>query len=287
MSPVPQSPRPGDATSAAAPVRPDAPPPPCGAWPDPFLRTVELLVALLESREWAVAGHARRVGRLARRMAAQLGLGAEAQRDIHLGALLHDIGAVAHPERPGQPGRQGHALAGETTLMPLMDLPPVACMVRQHHEHWDGQGLPDGLAGDAICLGARLIAVASDWDRLLQGSGAERPMPPELARRHLRVGSGSRYDPAAVQALMRVLDEDSGRQVDDHRLGLRQLQPGMVLAQDLLSSRGVMLLPAGYTFEAGVIRQLTEFARREQLSLSLHVRAHPPGAPPLSLPPVT
>lgn len=258
---------------------------------DQFLLSVNMFVALLESREEGMAGHARRVARLARGTAALLGLDERQQQDVEMAALLHDVGKVGFPDRmlrrptasyndEERARYRQHAVDGEAALMPLVKMQPVARMVRQHHERWDGRGFPDGIAGPDITLGARIIAAASDWDGLVHGGLSDRPVPPELARRHLRDGAGSRYDPAVVDALVRAIDEEAARP-DDHRLiDVRDLRPGMVLARDLLSSRGVILLAAGYVFDAQVIRQVNDFARRENLKLSLHVRAEPAATVP-------
>ena len=135
----------------------------------------------------------------------------------------------------------------------------------------DGHGYPDGLVGDAISMGARIVAVASDYDGLLDGSLAQQRYSPEAASQALRGGITTRYDHRVVAALLAVLSEVEAEAVADTAVQIRDLQPGMVLSKDLLSPKGAILLAAGYVFEARVIRKVGEFAAREGIQVALRV----------------
>lgn len=256
-----------------------------------FMLTVNVFSGLLEMREGS-AGHARRVATLARATAARLGLGERDCRDVYLGGLLHDVGKIGFPDRMlGQPVStlsaedklryNRHTADGETALMPLAQLQAAARIVRQHHERLDGRGFPDGLAGEAICLGARIVAAVNDYDGLLHGALAEQRHPPERARQMLRGGVGSHYDPRVVEALLAEIDAQEASAQADRLIDVRELRPGMTLGRDLLSPKGAILLAAGYVFDERVVRQVCDFANREGLRLTLHVRHDPPaGAAP-------
>jgi hypothetical protein len=222
------------------------------------------------------------VAGLARGVAAQLGLDERAQQEVFLGALLHDIGKIGYPDGLlGKPvstyspheltRHRRHPLDGEAALMPLARLQGVAHIVRQHHERLDGHGFPDGLAGEAIVLGARIVAVASDYDGLISGGLAERHYTPEAARQSLRGGIATRYDGAVVAALFEVLAQGQAEAVPTVEVEVRDLQAGMVLAQDLLSPKGAILLVAGHVFDARVIRQLAAMVTREGLRVMLTI----------------
>lgn len=260
-----------------------------------FMLTVNVFSGLLEMREGS-AGHARRVATLARATAARLGLGERECRDVYLGGLLHDVGKIGFPDRMlGQPvstlsaeDRQRynrHTTDGETALMPLAQLQAAARIVRQHHERLDGRGFPDGLTGDAICLGARIVAAVNEYDGLVHGSLAELRHPAERARQMLRGGVGSHYDPKVVQALLAEIDAQEALAQADRLIDVRELRPGMTLARDLLSPQGAILLAAGYVFDARVVRQVCDFAAREKLRLTLHVRQEAPPPPAPGAPP--
>ena len=247
-----------------------------------FTLAVNVFSGLLEMRE-GIAGHSRRVADLAGEAAQRLGLPEREVRDVRLGALLHDVGKIGFPDRMlGRPVStysgdevaryRRHPIDGETALMPLSQLRGAARIVRQHHERFDGNGFPDGLAGEQITLGARIIGAASDYDDLVGGMAAQTRHTPERARQLLLGGVGTHYDGRVVEALLVVISEAEARTKSDRLIDARDLRPGMVLARDLTSPRGAILLAAGYVFDERIIRQVCDFAGREGARLTLHVR---------------
>jgi response regulator RpfG family c-di-GMP phosphodiesterase len=247
-----------------------------------FMMAVTVFSGLMEMRQDGIAGHSRRVGALARGVAQRLKLDPSSCQEVYLAALLHDIGKIGYPDRmlgkpvstfsPDELARyRRHPLDGEAALMPLAALHGVARIIRQHHERLDGHGFPDALPAASITLGARIVAAASDYDGLLSGQLGERKLKPAEARQALRGSVDTRYDPRVVQALFEVLDGLACEAVPQVELEPRELLPGMVLAQDLLSPKGSILLAAGHVFEPRVIRQVSEFGVREGLRIRLQV----------------
>ena len=165
-------------------------------------------LAELERRLPGSAGHARRVSRYAAATARRLGLPPSEVASIARAANLHDIGklaiAVAIVNKPGPLSAgeyaavQAHAPAGARMLAEID--PQLAAIVRCHHERFDGGGYPDGLAGEAIPLGARIVAVADTFDALT----SDRPYRPARHRRQalalLAAEAGSQLDPRIVGA---------------------------------------------------------------------------------------
>lgn len=261
-----------------------------------FMLAVNIFTGLMEAREDGMAGHSRRVGTLARRTASRLGLSERQQQDIYLAGLLHDIGKIGFPDQmlgkavstfsPEETSRyRKHPLDGEAALMPLAKMHGVAKMVRQHHERFDGRGFPDGLVGEEIDLGARIIAVVSDYDGLSTGGLTEQAYSAETAQKAIRGGCDSRYDRKVVEAFLLALGDEAREVRVEVELDARELQPGMVLARDLLSARGAILLAKGYVFEPRVIRQVAEFAAREGVRMTLFIRTESINTP-YSRPPV-
>jgi response regulator RpfG family c-di-GMP phosphodiesterase len=247
-----------------------------------FMLAVTVFSGMLEMRQDIMAGHARRVGELARAMAVRLGLDDHGQREVHLAALLHDIGKLGFSDSMlGKPVSkygpdelmryQLHPVDGEAALMPLVKLQGVALMVRQHHERVDGRGFPDGLYGSAISIGAKIVAVASDYDALTSGSLSERVYTSDKARQALRDGLGTHYELKVVAALMDTLAEIEAAAVADVALEVADLQPRMELSADLLSPQGSILLPKGFKFDPKVIQKVTDFAARTNLPLVIRV----------------
>ena len=89
--------------------------------------------------------------------------------------------------------------------MPLEDMKETAHLIRAHHERFDGHGFPDGLTGEAIPIGARILTVVNDYDALQIGTIAEKKHTPAEAQGILVQMSGTRYDPAVVDAFIKLL----------------------------------------------------------------------------------
>lgn len=248
-----------------------------------FLVSIKVFSSLMELRESAGVGHARRVADLARRLAIQLGVDAKTQQDIFVAGLLHDIGKIGFSDamltKPvpkmnsdEQARYRKHALAGESALMPLAELRGAAALIRAHHERFDGQGFPDGLVGLGIPFGARILAVANDYDGLQIGTLSEKRFSPDDAKGVIVQARGKRYCPQVVDALLALLGqppEETGRSAE---VPAEKLEAGMVLARDLLNRDGTLLLAADYVLDAKLVREIQSYATREGLRLILHVR---------------
>lgn len=185
---------------------------------DSYLATVRSLVRSLDARDNYAATHSQRVASLALRMAEQMGLPEEVARDIEVFAPLHDVGKIgvrdsillktsALSEEEKTICRQ-HCLIGERIIRPLKPSREALALVRNHHESWDGRGYPDGLAGEAIPVSARIVKVADCYDALISDRPYGAVMGEEEALAHFRLLAGTHYDPAVVEALHAVLREE-------------------------------------------------------------------------------
>ena len=156
--------------------------------------TAQLLADIVEADDAGTAQHSRHVVELSLATARRLGLGADARRRVELGALLHDVGKLAIPAAIRQnPGRltvvewsimRQHTDVGGRMLAAAGDeLAEIAPIVRASHERWDGRGYPDGLAGEAIPLEARIVAVCDAYSAMTsdrpyrQALRSPRPSP--------------------------------------------------------------------------------------------------------------
>jgi putative nucleotidyltransferase with HDIG domain len=174
-------------------------------------RSLEDLASGLELRVPGAGGHARRVSRLATATAKRLGLGREQVARIRRAALLHDIGKLETPaavvNKPGplNPDEfilvKRHAIVGERMVARLGD-PELTAIVRHHHERFDGKGYPDGLAGEEIPLGARVVAVADTFDALTSVRPYRPASRPNDALDLLSVVAGEQLDPEVVEAFV-------------------------------------------------------------------------------------
>lgn len=184
------------------------------AQPDPESATMALVRAIGDRAPEAVA-HARRVSGMATELARALGLGAARTADVARGALLHDIGKALLPDdlmsRPGPLADEEialirtHVQLGADLLRAVPGLERAATIVAASHEAWDGSGHPFGLAGEAIPIGARIVAVVDTFDALT----AERPddtLTSIRAAAELVRCAGSRFDPVIVHAWLRLAE---------------------------------------------------------------------------------
>ncbi|OHC62629.1 MAG: PAS sensor protein [Rhodocyclales bacterium GWA2_65_20] len=179
---------------------------------------IQAVAATIEKRDPYTAGHQRRVAELAAQLATALGLPEDVIHGIRLTASIHDIGKIHVPaEILAFPGKlpdlefalvRCHPEVGYEILKNV-DFPwPVAEMVYQHHEHLDGSGYPRGLTGDKIMLGARIITVAD----VVEAIALYRPYRPglgvEAALAEIEQNRGRYYDPAVVDACLRLFRQD-------------------------------------------------------------------------------
>ncbi|MDD3484222.1 HD domain-containing phosphohydrolase [Azovibrio restrictus] len=248
-----------------------------------FFTSIQVFANLIELRGGQMAGHSRRVADLGRRIGNQMSLEGRACNDIFLAGLLHDVGKIGLPDPLlGKPANKmngeelgvfrKHPAKGEQALMALEELRPAARLIRSHHERFDGQGYPDGLAGLTIPLGARILALANEYDGLLQGTLSGKRHSEEEARQLIFQGKGKRYDPAVVDAFLALSGGLPEVQSESLALAPADLKPGMVLARDLISRDGVLLLATDYVLEENLIRQIQDYERSEGSRLVLHVR---------------
>jgi HD-GYP domain-containing protein (c-di-GMP phosphodiesterase class II) len=173
------------------------------------------LLEELDRGEGYVSGHSAAVGRTALRLGEALGVDAGELPALTLGALMHDIGKffvdgrLLAKEAPLTVGEREmirlHPLLGEALLAPNLQHATVLGIVRWHHERWDGSGYPDGLAGDATPLEARIVATADAFVAMGESRTYRPPRGLEDAIAELRRLAGQQFDPECVDALLEAL----------------------------------------------------------------------------------
>ena len=169
------------------------------------------LVRAVEAKDPATGSHMQRLADYALLVGQQLGLRGEALAALRVGAMLHDIGKIGVPgailRKRGPLSSaeyrriQQHPVIGAWMLQPLRLARDVVPIVRGHHERWDGRGYPDGLAGAAIPLGARIVAVIDAFDAMTSQRPYNQPCSVAEALQLLHAGAGAQWDPEVVAAL--------------------------------------------------------------------------------------
>jgi diguanylate cyclase (GGDEF)-like protein len=181
-----------------------------------YLGTAEALATALEAKDSYTAQHAHSIVQWAEAVGRQLGMEEAQLRDLRYGAVFHDIGKIAVPEailnKQGPLNdaereiMQRHTIVGEQILAPVEFLAGVRPIVRHEHERWDGEGYPDGLSGEDIPLGARIVLVCDAFHAMTSDRPYRTAMSHADARAELIAGAGTQFDPRIVDAFLAVLD---------------------------------------------------------------------------------
>ncbi len=182
-----------------------------------LVNVVRTLVSAVEAKDEYTCGHSERVALYAKRLARQVGYNEEDCELLYLTGLLHDVGKIAINDAIlNKPGHltdeefaeiQRHPDEGWQILQGLQQLSYVLPGVLHHHERLDGKGYPDGLAGTNIPLDGRILAVADAYDAMTSNRAYRTGMPHEKAISILRQGSGTQWDPEAVDAFVQIESE--------------------------------------------------------------------------------
>ncbi|MDH4394467.1 MAG: response regulator [Limnobacter sp.] len=251
-----------------------------------FINAVKVFSNLIEMSSPLMAGHGKRVAELARSLALEMDLPEAEVQDIYVAGLLHDIGKMHLPEKilttpyidldPNN--RQAivkHCHKGQLALMALPELHNVAQYVAHHHERVDGRGYPGGLNATEIPRGARVLAVAEDWDELQMGLLTGKKMNTDQALDFIRQGSQKRYDDSVVRVLpsalirMRTLPGTHELMVDSHTLS-----PGQKLSRDLYNPDGMLLMAKGGCVTDKLVQYLSAIYLKEKVTFKVYCDAN-------------
>jgi putative nucleotidyltransferase with HDIG domain len=176
-------------------------------------RAIETLALAIEAKDQTTHDHLQRVEVYAIEVAREMGLDESQLEALRAAALLHDVGKLAVPEYIiSKPGRltpeefekmKTHTVVGAEIVEQIRFPYPVAPIVRSHHEKWNGGGYPDGLSGEQIPIGARILAAVDCLDALASDRQYRRALPLDEAIKIVQSEAGKSYDPAVVEILAR------------------------------------------------------------------------------------
>ncbi|MBI3996611.1 MAG: HD domain-containing protein [Candidatus Omnitrophica bacterium] len=191
-----------------------------------YIETIMALALAVEAKDPYSAGHSKRVGFYASKIGEVMGLDQDTLRVLTNAGILHDIGKIGIKDEillkatpltdDEQKIMQQHPIIGEAIVKPVRSLQNVVALVRHHHERYDGAGYPAGLKGDAIPLGARILSVADTYDAMVTDRPYRKRMTVEDAKAELQKFAGVQYDPAVVEAFLKVLADKEQRLTASH-----------------------------------------------------------------------
>ena len=252
-----------------------------------YSRVVEVFSSLTAMRRSDDGGAIRDMADMARTMATKLGMSVSQSQDVYHAALLKDIGLMGFsdsmlnkpidsmPSLEKEKIRQ-HPVIAQGLLMTLEPLQDVAYLIRCQNEYYDGSGYPDGLGTQTIPLGARILCVVGDYYGLQKGSMGFEKLNAIQARKFIQDHSGTRYDPDVVAALPSDLPEvgvtsQPKKIKGESVVNTSGLVTDMVLAADLVSVSGLVLLPKGYVVNDEVVQRVKNLEKSIGEVFQLHV----------------
>jgi response regulator RpfG family c-di-GMP phosphodiesterase len=210
--------------------------------------------------------HARTVSTLVADVARKIGLDVEAVTRVKLAALLHDIGKFGSlsltlnkrlddmSESESSEYRQ-HPARGEQMFTHVEELAEILPLIRGHHEAYNGNGFPDGLKGEEIPLGARLIAIADHIDRSARSVTHYRA---DYAMMNARYHAGTQLDPHLIEKFQGItgvvyFEKRNVTALEELEIGYKEIVPGMVIARDVESGTGMLLMQRGKVLDEGSV----------------------------------
>jgi GAF domain-containing protein len=175
---------------------------------------VKALSRAVDAKDARAPGRAERTLTLARALSSELGLPETIAHHVEHAALLHDVGKIGVDEailrKPGALTPQEyeevkrHPVIGHDILSSVRYLGPATQMVLYHQERWDGTGYPEGLKGEEIPVGARIVAILDAWDAMTSDRPYRKALGREAALAELQAGAGKQFDPKAVEAFVKI-----------------------------------------------------------------------------------
>ena len=237
-----------------------------------FKSTISAFSSLIELRSRLESGHSKNVAEVSVGVARAMGLPAEEVERIAVASLLHDIGNIGFsdvmlqlpPEKMSEDELEEyrrHPVRSQAAIDHIDNLREAGVLARHHHERFDGSGFPDGLKGDAIPVGARIIAAADFVDRTARLKDACADIG--LLAREVARGGGSRFDPEILPFLEKVVAEKfkdlCAEESAEMELFPEDLRPGMVISRDVRSGTGILLLKTGVELDEGRLQAVRRF----------------------------
>ena len=246
-----------------------------------YLETIELAYAVMSEADDQLGSHCKRVATYAKGIAEKMGFSEDAIFDVHVAALLHDLGLVGvhgedleqmlqltHPSPTKDALYFSHPVVQLKVLLTSERFAKTAQVIAGHHENLDGTGFPARAQGDAIGLGSRILAVADRWDVYAQFRSPSKTH--DLSFEAFAASARGKLDPRVLDALGEVLRQgDPFSKVIERQAS--ELAVGMVVARTIRTTSGAILLSVGTALRQDHIRDLTRYAAREDVQLPIHV----------------
>lgn len=250
-----------------------------------YIDSIAVFARIIGMRDGENSAQGERVAKAANLVAEQLELNDTQKKDLHYASLLHDIGKIGlsddllktpyeQMDDKQKAHFQQHTVNGEALLVTLPPLHGAATIIRSHHEQFSGGGYPDQLKGEDIPIESRILLVVSEYEELLSGMLAGRALDSESAINYLVSHSNIRYDKAIVDAFISInkhLEHTKSVQ-KEMILNIDNVEPGMILAEDVYLRENVLMLRSGQVLTATFIAKYKALKKGSADSMLLKIR---------------
>lgn len=250
-----------------------------------FFDSVRVFTGLLELKSPYLGGRSKRAAALSRKLAERMKLPTDEVLNIEIASLLQDIGTLGFPEKILKKRESNldtvekalieqHPILGQSALIHIKKLNPVCLLIRHHHERYDGLGFPDNLRGEMIPTGSRIIAIAGFFDALVNPLEGEERYSVNRALHVLETERGRKFDPGLVTRFIDLLQEvrQVGIEADVIEIDISELKEGMVLASDIRTKRGLLLMAKGEEVQPAHIEKIRKFHNIDPVVARIAVR---------------
>jgi len=225
-----------------------------------FIDNIKSFVGLLEIRDFNTGRHCKRVATFSTAVSEKYDIKDRVKREIEIGALLHDIGKIGLPDNiisktqnyfayqdltsSERSKYEKHPVIGQEAVDMVSMLSNVGLYIRHHHERFDGNGYPDKLEGFYIPLGARIIGLVDAYDKIIfRAVRAKQQEAEKIFLRYLQKQQGKIFDPEASEKLIEFLNEFKKKEYSsEQKISIKDVVPGMILAQDIYTKGGVLVI---------------------------------------------
>ncbi len=261
------------------------------------MNSIRVFATLMEMRNSYVGNHSKRVAEAAKFIAAGMCSDEKEARDVEVAALLHDIGKIGAPDqalrkedrRLSREERElvrRHPLLGHAAVKSFQGLQRAALFIRHHHEKYDGSGYPDGLKGNDIPIGSRIIAVPNRYDVLVNSEKYRRTFRPSEAMADLRRRAGSDFDPSVVQRFLEGLRSGESGIAGNREMevSVNELRPDMVVSREVRTVSGLLLMPRGTRLAESHLEKVRKFQQFDPVIDGIYIYRSRPAAQPAARP---
>lgn len=251
---------------------------------DSYKQCISVIANLVEIKDGKFSGHGRNVANVAEAIGKKLKLDDNALFDLQSAALLHDIGKLGFTDElyntpyismsdDLRVEYQSHVCIAQAALLSISALDETGRIIRSHGEDFNGKGFPDKLEGEDIPLASRILAIASDFNALQTGQLTGDQHLPGQAIAYINSKAGTRYDPALVRVFEKVAASNAVKTAapEEIKLNYQELAAGMVLARDIKTDNGLLMLSEGQLLYESLIERIHLFIDDTQSSKVVYV----------------